>query len=104
MSDNDVRCVGCGRPLAAEQRVALIAGKVMGDECTDVYYRCEACGVYTVRLYRDVFLGEETSRDSEPIPRVEGERRVALIGRCPEPWNERCRCEAHREYFGGWLD
>jgi hypothetical protein len=104
MADGNLRCVKCGRSFAAEERVALISGKVMGDECTDVYYWCEACGVYSIRLYRDAFLGEETSSDSKPIPREEGDRRLALIGRCPEPWNERCRCEAHREYFGGWLD
>jgi hypothetical protein len=27
-----------------------------------------------------------------------------LIKQCPEPWNKKCRCEAHRAYFGGWLD
>ncbi|MCJ7627198.1 MAG: hypothetical protein MUO50_02305 [Longimicrobiales bacterium] len=104
MGEDDLRCSGCGRPFEGRERVALISGKVMGDECTDAYYLCEACGVYTVRLYRDVFLGEEISRDSSPISREEGDRRVGLINSCAEPWNERCTCDAHREYFGGWLD
>ena len=104
MADDSIRCVQCGRPFAIEECVALISGRVMGDECTDSYYWCPECEVYSVRLRRDAFLGEETVHDSEPIPREEGERRVALIGRCPQPWNERCRCPAHREYFGGWLD
>lgn len=104
MADGDPRCVQCGKPFAAEERVALISGRVMGDECTDSYYWCPVCEVYSVRLFRAAFLGEETTQDSEPIPRAEGERRLALIRSCPEPGNERCRCPAHREYFGGWLD
>lgn len=104
MGDDGIRCSGCGRPFDPAERVALISGKVMGDECTDCYYWCERCGVYTVRLYRDVFCGEETWTDSKPISKEEGDRRLALIRRCPEPWRERCQCDAHREYFGGWLD
>jgi len=87
-----------------EERVALISGTIMGDECTDCYFWCEACGVYTIRLHRDSFTGVESYRDSEPIPKEEGERRLALIRSCTEPWNGRCRCEGHREYFKGWLD
>jgi hypothetical protein len=99
-----VRCSSCGREFDVEDRVAGIAGKVMGDECTDIYYWCEACGVYTIRLHRDVFLGPETAHDSEAISKEEGDRRLKLIRSCPEPYNERCRCEGHRAYFGGWLD
>ena len=104
MSDFDLRCSVCRRSFRTEERVALICGTIMGDECTDCYYWCEICQVYTIRLYRDAFLGEETHRDSDPISREEGERRLALIRSCPEPWNGRCRCDGHREYFGGWLD
>ena len=76
----------------------------MGDECTDSYYWCETCGVYTARLYRDVFAGPETANDSEPISKEEGDRRLELIRNCARPQNERCRCAAHLAYFGGWLD
>jgi hypothetical protein len=104
MAEGDVRCRRCGKPFVKEEHVALIAGRVMGDECTDCYYWCGTCGVYTVRLYRDVFCGEETAHDSEPISREEGDRRLELIRSCAHPNDERCQCEAHREYFGGWLD
>ncbi len=76
----------------------------MGDTCTDCYYWCAACGVYTLRLYRDVFVGEESAHDAEPIPREEGDRRMALIRNCENPGDERCHCKAHLEYFGGWVD
>jgi hypothetical protein len=65
---------------------------------------CGACEVYTLRLYRDVFVGPETARDSEPISKEEGDRRLAAIRSCPEPYDGRCRCDGHRAYFGDWLD
>jgi len=104
MAEGDVCCSRCRRPFAETDRVACISAKIMGDECTDCFYWCEACGVYTIRLYRDVFVGPETAHDSKPISKEEGDRRLALIRSCPEPWNERCRCEGHRAYFGDWLD
>ena len=104
MADNDIRCSSCLKPFGTREPIACISGKLMGDECTDCYFWCEPCGVYTIRLYRDSFQGSETEHYSNPIPKEEGDRRLALIRRCSEPWNERCRCDAHREYFGGWLD
>ena len=104
MPDLDLVCSQCRRLLTATDRVAGISGRIMGDECTDIYYWCAPCAVYTIRLYRDAFCGPETSRDSDPIPCDEGDRRLALIHRCPAPLDARCRCEAHREYFGAWLD
>jgi len=100
----DIVCSRCHNPFAEEKPVASISGRIMGDECTDCYYWCAACEVYTVRLYRDVFCGEETSHESEPISKEEGERRLQLIRSCAEPWDGRCRCEGHRAYFGNWLD
>ena len=76
----------------------------MGDDCTDIFYWCGAGGVYTVRLIREVFAGPETEHESEPIPKDEGDRRITLIRRCPEPYDGRCRCDGHRAYFGDWLD
>jgi hypothetical protein len=104
MPDSDLRCVSCRRLFDQNDQAAVISARIMGDECTDCYYWCPQCQVYTLRLYRDVFCGEETSRDSEPIPKAEGDRRLALIRACPEPWNERCQCPAHHAYFGDWLD
>jgi hypothetical protein len=104
MSESGPACARCHRPFAAEDRVALISGRIMGDECTDFFYWCAGCEVYTIRLYRDSFTVGESAHDSEPIPRDEGDRRLQLVRGCPEPENERCRCESHRAYFGGWLD
>jgi hypothetical protein len=99
-----MNCAGCGKEFGKDQRVASISGRVMGDECTDVYYWCESCQVYSLRMYRDVFCGPELQRDCQPLPKQEGDRRIALIQRCASPGDERCRCDAHKEYFGGWLD
>jgi hypothetical protein len=102
-----VRCSGCGEALegkAGGQRVASISGSIMGDEQIDSYYFCSRCGVYTVEIYFDRFLGEEEVSVEGPVPKEEGDERVRLIGECPRPWDKKCRCEAHRSYFGGWLD
>jgi hypothetical protein len=104
MPGSDVRCSRCEREFHRDERVASICGKIMGDECTDSYYWCEICNVYTVRLQRDIFAGPETASNSEPISKEEGDRRLQLIQSCDEPWNERCRCAGHRGYFGDWLD
>ena len=29
----------------------------MGDECTDTYYFCKNCGVYTIEVYLGLFSG-----------------------------------------------
>jgi len=76
----------------------------MGDEYAESYYLCEICGVYTVVVMYDRFLGEEESSVRGPLTRAEGDKMIALIRRCSEPWDKTCRCEAHREYFGDWLD
>jgi len=102
--DSGPACAKCNKHFALEDRVALISGRLMGDECTDSFYWCADCQVYTIRLYRDSFTGIESARDSAPIPKDEGDRRLRLIRGCAEPTDDRCRCEHHRAYFGGWLD
>lgn len=99
-----MNCTVCGKEFDKSERVAGISGRVMGDECTDIYYWCPTCQAYSFRMYRDVFCGPETQRDCGPLAKEEGDRRIALIGRCASPMNERCKCDAHKEYFGGWLD
>lgn len=81
-----------------------MSGSIMGDEHTDSFFLCSACGIYTVVSWWDNFTGEETIRLSGPFSKQEGEEQVALIGRCSRPWDKKCRCDAHREYFGNTLD
>jgi hypothetical protein len=83
---------------------ASISGSIMGDEHTESYFLCEKCGVYTVELYYEPFLNEESVSFRGPIAREEGDAAVTLIRRCPEPWDKKCRCQAHRLIFGDWLD
>lgn len=102
-----VRCPRCGRVLEDEGKgkvTASISGSVMGDEYTESYFLCDACQVYTVRIWRERFCGEDSVSVSGPLSKAEGDAKVELINRCPEPWNKRCRCDAHREYFGSFLD
>ena len=76
----------------------------MGDEHTDAYFLCSGCGVYTVAQWWDNFTGEETLSLSGPLSKPEGDGRVALIRKCSQPWDKKCRCDAHRTYFNNTLD
>jgi uncharacterized protein YdeI (BOF family) len=102
-----MKCSQCGREFNREKkegRVASICGSIMGDEDIETYYYCDGCGQYTVEVYHDRFLGEEEVSIRGPLSKAEGDAKVELIKKCPEPWDKKCRCEAHKEYFGGWLD
>jgi hypothetical protein len=102
-----IKCAGCGREFRTEEpgeRVASISGSIMGDEYIDTWYRCPACDRYTVDDYHDAFLGESTVRVRGPVSRADGDPLVALIRRCDRPWDKKCRCPAHREYFNEALD
>jgi hypothetical protein len=102
-----MRCSQCGREFDGKdvtQRVASISGSIMGDEQTESYFFCSLCGVYTVEVYYDRFLGEEEVSARGPISKKEGDAKVTLIRECLEPWDKKCRCLAHQTYFEGWLD
>ncbi|HPO14211.1 MAG TPA: hypothetical protein PLI09_12270 [Candidatus Hydrogenedentes bacterium] len=99
-----VECTQCGNKLAGESSVASISGSISGDECTESYYFCAQCGLYTVVIFWDCFLGEETSSTRGPISKEEGLRKIELIRQCEESWNKKCRCKTHCEYFDNMLD
>ena len=101
------RCASCRHRLDDESSCLVVAmhGSLMGDEYVECYYRCPNCGACTMSVVRDRFAGEEVVvTEAAVLSEEEAQRRLALIARCPEPWNKRCRCEAHREYFGDALD
>ena len=100
-----VTCAKCGGELDPETtRAASMSGGIMGDEYTHCYFLCPDCDVYTVLNFHDPFLGEETVSSGGPVSRAEGDAKVELIKRCTRPWDKKCRCDAHVEYFEGWLD
>ncbi len=99
-----MNCIQCNRAFSEEDRVASISGSMMGDEYTDVYYLCPICRVFTVANWRDNFTGIETMVTSGPIDERTGMARIELIRRCSRPWDKKCRCPAHREYFNDALD
>jgi hypothetical protein len=102
-----VRCSQCRRdfdPQAGDLCVASISGSIMGDEYSESYYFCSQCGVYTVEIYHDRFLGEDEVSERGPVPKTEGDEKLKLIKQCPELWNKKCRCKAHQSYFQERLD
>lgn len=99
-----MQCTQCARPFLAEDRVASMSGSILGDEHTDSYFLCPSCGFYTVASWWDNFTGTETMTLSGPVPGEEGNARIELIRQCSQPWEKRCRCEAHRTYFNDTLD
>lgn len=99
-----MQCIQCERSFLNEERVASISGSIMGDEHTDAYFLCPVCGVYTIVSWRDNFTGIESESVSGPLSKHEGDKTIELIMRCSEPWDKKCRCEAHMRYFNGTLD
>jgi hypothetical protein len=101
-----LKCSRCGNQLDDEDGgpIASMSGSFMGDEWTESYFFCPDCGAYTLEIVHDRFLDQETSSVHGPMAKEKGDALVALIRRCPEPWNKRCRCPAHLEYFQGQLD
>ena len=102
-----VQCAKCKRELSGKEggdRVASMSGGIMGDEYTESYYFCKSCGVYTVEVYHDRFCGEPSVSVRGPVSKADGDSQVELIRQCSEPWDKKCRCPAHRAYWGGSLD
>jgi hypothetical protein len=102
-----VRCLQCGAVLPPTNGggcAASISGSILGDEYTESYFLCDRCGVYTVEVCCEPFLGEEEVACRGPVPAEEGEAAVSLIKQCAEPWDKKCRCPAHITYFKGALD
>ncbi len=81
-----------------------MTGSLSGDECAECWFLCAKCGFYTVGVYWDCFDGEESSSVRGPVAPAEAEPKITLIGHCATPWDKKCRCKAHREYFEGMLD
>ena len=102
-----IKCLKCGKVLEANgenKREAIISGSIMGDEYIESYIFCDDCQVYTVEIFRDSFSGPEQTFMKGPLSKEEGNKQVSIIKRCKTPWNKKCRCEAHKEYFRGMLD
>ena len=99
-----MECKHCNRTFENADRVASISGSIMGDEHTDVYFLCPTCSQYTVAQWWDNFTGEETCNVSGPLSREDGDKCVELIRKCAKPWDKKCRCDTHREYFNSTLD
>ena len=102
-----IKCLQCNRELGTQGKdelVASISGGIMGDEYIETYFYCNICGVYTVEVCHDRFAGEEDISFQGPLSQTEGEARISLIRQCSRPWDKKCRCHAHKAYFGDWLD
>jgi hypothetical protein len=97
-----IRCSQCRGDLEQGGMLgcaASICGSILGDECIESYYFCDRCGVYTVKICFDLFLGGESVSSHGPIPRAEGDTAIELIKQCSTPWDKKCRCSAHISYF-----
>ena len=101
------QCSSCGKELDdkdGKNIIASISGSIMGDETIETFFHCPACDGYSLEICHDRFCGETTTRTEGPYRRADVAERIALIKQCAEPWNKKCRCEAHKHYFQGWLD
>ena len=69
-------CTACGRELGDDARVVSMSGSIQGDECTETWYLCPHCRVYSVEVYWDIFLGEDVVSARGPVDRAEGDEEV----------------------------
>jgi len=100
-----IPCVKCGKePAPGTRFVASISGCMMGDEWSESWLFCPECNLYSVEIFCEPFLGEETVSVRGPVPREAGDAQIALIAQCSRPWDKKCRCQAHLAYFDGQLD
>ncbi len=102
-----MECSKCGKAFDSNndnERIAGICGSIMGDEYIETYYYCKSCNSYTVDVYHDRFLNEEVIFVRGPLTKKEGDAIIDLIKKCPDPYDKKCRCDTHKEYFGGSLD
>jgi len=102
-----VTCSKCGAdPERAKSfaRIASISGSILGDEHIETLYYCQSCSCYTIEFFFDDFDGPGSAKVEGPITKERGDQLAALIARCGQPWDKKCRCPAHREYFGESLD
>ncbi|MBM4345678.1 MAG: hypothetical protein FJ100_20080 [Deltaproteobacteria bacterium] len=106
--DSSAACLRCGLRFAPEaRRAGGISVLVTGDEVIYSYWRCGACGWYSIEEYYDAFLGDSTVRWG-PVVRPEiGDRALRWIAQCPDPHDKWCECDAHRALATGvppWPD
>jgi hypothetical protein len=100
-----MECLKCKRTFLKNERIVSMSGSIMGDEHTDTFYLCSVCQVYSVESCWDNFTGgDETIEVRGPLDKTQGEGRIAIIMRCERPWDKKCRCEVHWEYFNDTLD
>jgi hypothetical protein len=92
-------CKKCGAGIP--ENPVCISAELSGDEYTECWYFCGKCGVYSVESFTEPFADEETTRVEGPIPKDEGDKKVALARQCETPWEKKCDCDAHKEYFKG---
>jgi hypothetical protein len=97
-----VKCQACLEPIP--RSTALIRGGVSGAACIEAYFRCPACGEYTLAVYVDSLSGPDTVTLYGPLAAATTEAKLAIIARCPDPLNRSCQCAAHKEYLAAWLD
>lgn len=97
-----MRCAGCGADFGPGARArAGIAIGVMGDEYLSSYWWCEACHRSSVSASHDRFLGEDSWDVLPPVSQEVGDRAVAPIRACPEPFDKYCDCPSHRALYHG---
>ncbi len=99
-----MECQACRAPLKNDDAQASMAGRVMGDRVFDRFYRCSDCDAYSLRSFRDSFTGGESAVWHGPFSEAEARDRIAKMTACKNPSDDRCRCGAHRSYFGKALD
>ena len=75
-----------------------------GDEQVLNYLQCEKCSKYFVkdstegmREAEPAYVKSESFRE---VGKKQAEKDLAAIKKCPDSYNEHCKCKSHLSYFG----
>jgi len=93
-------CGRCGANLSGARSVA-IEFDFMGNEHSDRYTQCPKCRAWTVNASFEGFLTDTWQERAWTAADDRTAAFVALIERCPTPFDKRCNCEAHRRASSG---
>lgn len=94
-------CTHCNADLGWLPQ-ASIAILVAGDEVVHAYFRCAACGLWSIEHLHDHFMtGETQTWHTGPYSDEIGRRCIELVEACPAPRSKLCDCASHAMLYDG---
>lgn len=95
-----IRCPDCKWEIPCLRGIALLIG---GDEKVLNYLQCEQCSKYFIKEsiegIREAEPGYAESEGFYEVKKKQAKKDLAAIKKCPNPYDEHCKCKIHLDYF-----